>query len=35
MYVYENNSAHETAKMANNSGVVVWHEYQQGKGNAI
>lgn len=35
VYVYDNNSSDETAKIAQNSGAIVRHEYQQGKGNVI
>ncbi len=35
IYVYDNNSTDDTAKIAAESGAVVRHEYQQGKGNVI
>ena len=35
IYVYDNNSTDETAKIAAEAGAVVRHEYQQGKGNVI
>ena len=35
VYVYDNNSTDETAKIAEKAGAVVRHEYQQGKGNVI
>ena len=35
VYVYDNNSSDETAKIAQNNGAIVRHEYQQGKGNVI
>ena len=35
IYVYDNNSVDNTAKIARNGGAVVRHEYQQGKGNVI
>lgn len=35
IYVYDNNSTDDTAKIANEAGAVVRHEYQQGKGNVI
>lgn len=35
IYVYDNNSADDTAKIAREEGAVVRHEYQQGKGNVI
>jgi len=35
IYVYDNNSTDETAKIAKEAGAVVRHEYQQGKGNVI
>lgn len=35
IYVYDNNSSDDTAKIAAESGAVVRHEYQQGKGNVI
>ena len=35
VYVYDNNSADETARLAKEAGAVVRHEYQQGKGNVI
>lgn len=35
IYVYDNNSSDDTAKIAQEAGAVVRHEYQQGKGNVI
>ncbi len=35
IYVYDNNSTDQTAKIAAKAGAVVRHEYQQGKGNVI
>lgn len=35
IYVYDNNSSDDTAKIAREAGAVVRHEYQQGKGNVI
>ena len=35
IYVYDNNSTDETARLAADAGAVVRHEYQQGKGNVI
>lgn len=35
IYVYDNNSTDNTAKIAEEAGAVVRHEYQQGKGNVI
>ena len=35
IYVYDNNSTDDTAKIAEEAGAVVRHEYQQGKGNVI
>lgn len=35
IYVYDNNSTDRTAKIALDTGAVVRHEYQQGKGNVI
>ena len=35
IYVYDNNSTDRTAEIAWESGAVVRHEYQQGKGNVI
>lgn len=35
IYVYDNNSTDETARIAKENGAVVRHEYQQGKGNVI
>lgn len=35
IYVYDNNSTDNTAKLAARAGAVVRHEYQQGKGNVI
>lgn len=35
IYVYDNNSTDDTAKIAAEAGAVVRHEYQQGKGNVI
>ncbi len=35
IYVYDNNSTDDTAKLAEEAGAVVRHEYQQGKGNVI
>ena len=35
IYVYDNNSSDDTARIAREAGAVVRHEYQQGKGNVI
>ena len=35
VYVYDNNSADGTARIAAEAGAIVRHEYQQGKGNVI
>ena len=35
IYVYDNNSTDDTAKIAENAGAIVKHEYRQGKGNVI
>lgn len=35
IYVYDNNSSDQTAKLAEEAGAIVRHEYQQGKGNVI
>lgn len=35
IYVYDNNSTDDTAKIAKQAGAIVRHEYQQGKGNVI
>lgn len=35
IYVYDNNSTDNTARIAADAGAVVRHEYQQGKGNVI
>lgn len=35
VYVYDNNSTDDTAKVARSAGAVVRHEHQQGKGNVI
>ncbi len=35
IYVYDNNSTDDTAKIAREAGAVVRHEYRQGKGNVI
>lgn len=35
IYVYDNNSTDDTAKIAKEAGAVVRYEYQQGKGNVI
>ena len=35
VYVYDNNSTDGTAKLAEEAGAVVRHEYRQGKGNVI
>ena len=35
IYVYDNNSTDETARIATEAGAVVRKEYQQGKGNVI
>lgn len=35
VYVYDNNSKDETAKIAKDAGAIVRHEYMQGKGNVI
>lgn len=35
IYVYDNNSTDDTAKIAGEAGAVVRHEYKQGKGNVI
>ena len=35
IYVYDNNSSDDTAKIAKEAGAVVRHEYKKGKGNVI
>ena len=35
IYVYDNNSTDNTARIAKESGAIVRHEYKQGKGNVI
>lgn len=35
IYVYDNNSTDDTAKIAKECGAIVRHEYKQGKGNVI
>lgn len=35
IYVYDNNSTDNTAQIAHEAGAIVFHEYQQGKGNVI
>ena len=35
IYVYDNNSSDDTAKIAKKAGAIVRHEYKQGKGNVI
>lgn len=35
IYVYDNNSSDETAKLAKESGAIVRHEHRQGKGNVV
>ncbi len=35
IYVYDNNSKDDTARIAKEAGAIVRHEYQQGKGNVI
>jgi len=35
IYVYDNNSADDTARIAADSGAVVKHEFRQGKGNVV
>ena len=35
IYVYDNNSTDDTAKLAKQAGAIVRHEYQQGKGNVV
>ena len=35
VYVYDNNSTDDTARLAAEAGAVVRHEYMQGKGNVI
>ena len=35
IYVYDNNSTDDTAKLAKRAGAIVRHEYQQGKGNVV
>lgn len=35
IYVYDNNSKDDTARLAEDSGAVVRHEFRQGKGNVI
>ncbi len=35
IYVYDNNSTDDTAKLAEKAGAIVCHEYMQGKGNVI
>lgn len=35
IYVYDNNSSDDTAKVAEQAGAIVRHEYSQGKGNVV
>ena len=35
IYVYDNNSTDDTAKIAKEAGAIVRHEYKQGKGNVL
>ena len=35
IYVYDNNSTDNSAELARNAGVIVRHEYKQGKGNVL
>ena len=35
IYVYDNNSTDDTAKIASECGAIVRHEYRQGKGNVV
>ena len=35
IFVYDNNSVDDTAKIAKEAGATVVHEYQQGKGNVV
>ena len=35
IYVYDNNSTDDTARLAKDAGAVVCHEYRQGKGNVV
>ena len=35
IYVYDNNSSDDTAKIAEKAGAIVRHEYRQGKGNVV
>ena len=35
IYVYDNNSKDNTAKIAKENGAIVKHEYRQGKGNVV
>jgi len=35
IYIYDNNSTDQTVEVARDAGVIVRHEYQQGKGNVI
>ncbi len=35
IYVYDNNSTDDTAKIAKEEGAIVRHEYKQGKGNVV
>lgn len=35
IYVYDNNSTDDTARIAEEAGAIVCHEYKQGKGNVI
>ena len=35
IYVYDNNSKDKTAEIAKQSGAIVRHEYNQGKGNVV
>ena len=35
IYVYDNNSTDQTARLAEEAGAIVRHEYKQGKGNVI
>lgn len=35
IYVYDNNSTDDTARLAKEAGAIVCHEYRQGKGNVV
>ena len=35
IYVYDNNSKDDTARLAEEAGAIVRHEYAQGKGNVM